>query len=218
MLAKPELFARLAAGAAAQSTVVTPNRRLAQALGREFDDFQIGRGLTVWAAPVIQPYGAVVGRVYEEASYSGRAGLKPLLTQAQEEHVWRQVVSGSGLLVVDGAAARCREAWSLSHAWRIARGHGNEDARAFKDWSAHYERKTADAIDAARLADYVLEQPIRKPRLLVAYAFDIVPKQTQEFFAALAAQGVEMAECRPEKRVAATARAAYRSAKEELEA
>ena len=65
---------------------------------------------------------------------------------AQEEHVWRQVVAGSGLLVVDGAAARCREAWSLSHAWRIARGHGNEDARAFKDWSAHYERKTADAI------------------------------------------------------------------------
>src|SRR3954469_8823139 len=218
MLAKPELFARLAAGAAAQSTVVTPNRRLAQALAREFDDFQIARGLKVWEAPDILPFSAFVGRLYEEASYSGRAELKPLLTQAQEEQVWRQVVAGSGLLVIDGAAARCREAWSLSHAWRIVRGQGNEDARAFRDWSAHYERKTADAIDAARLPDYVLEQPFKKPRLLVAYAFDILPPQTRDFFAALAAQGVELAECRPAKKPAGAARTAYRSAKEELEA
>src|SRR5438552_2434659 len=46
-----ELFQRLAEGHAARITVVTPNRRLAQALTAEFDAFQIGKGLTVWEAP-----------------------------------------------------------------------------------------------------------------------------------------------------------------------
>ena len=68
MLAKPELFARLAAGAAAQSTVVTPNRRLAQALAREFDAFQMQKGLKVWEAPDILPFSAFAARLYEEAT------------------------------------------------------------------------------------------------------------------------------------------------------
>ena len=120
MLPKQELFARLGAGA----TVLTPNRRLAQALLREFDDFQIARGLRVWQAPDILPFGAFAGRLYEEALYSGAAQLQPLLAPAQEEQLWRQIVAGAGLLAVDAAAAQCRDAWNLANAWRIRPGEG----------------------------------------------------------------------------------------------
>src|SRR6185369_15328489 len=114
MLPKPDLFARLAAGA----TVLTPNRRLAQALMREFDEHQIGRGLAVWEAPEILPFGAFVERLYNDAFYSaGGAAMPPLLTAAQEERIWRQIVEKAGLLATDETASGCREAWRLMHLW-----------------------------------------------------------------------------------------------------
>ena len=219
MLPKPALFARLGAGV----TVVTPNRRLAQALEREFDDFQVAKGLRAWEAPEILPFGAFLARLYDEAFYAGRGALKPLLTLAQEEQVWRQVIAGSGLLVLDGAAARCREAWALSHAWRVriaaGKNAGNEDARAFQEWAAQYERRTAGEIDAARLPDHFLgEKALALPKAIVAYAFDIVPPQTREFLEALARRGVEVLACRPEAKAGRALRASYRTAKEELAA
>ena len=215
MLPGQDLFARLAAGA----TVLTPNRRLAQALLREFDDFQVAQGLRVWQAPDILPFGAFAGRLYEDALYSGAADLKPLLAPAQEEQLWRQVVAGAGLLAVDAAAAQCRDAWILANAWRIRPGEGSEDTRAFRDWVAEYLKKTADAVDAARLPDYLLDlKPLELPRSLVAYAFDILPPQTREFLERVAQRGVEVVHARPEPRAARAARSAFRSAREELEA
>jgi probable DNA repair protein len=213
MLPHSELFARLGEGV----TVVTPNRRLAQALEREFDDYQIAKGLKVWDAPDILPFGAFLARLYDEAFYAGGA-LKPLLGPAQAEQLWRQVVAASGLLVPDGAAAMCADAWALSHAWRVRPGGGNEDTRAFQEWAAAYERKTSAEIDAARLPDYLLGIEFPKPRTLVAYAFDIVQPQTREFLEALAARGVEVLHCRPEPRPARASRVTHRTAKDELEA
>src|SRR5512138_1777971 len=111
MLSKAELFARLAEGHAARITVVTPNKRLSQALMLEFDAFQIGKGLSVWEAPDILPFGAFVQRLYEDGLYSDlSAELPMLLTPAQEEEIWRQVVT------VESAAADCRQAWNLANA------------------------------------------------------------------------------------------------------
>ena len=62
-LSKADLFARLAEGHAAGVTVVTPNKRLSQALMGEFDDFQIAKDLKVWEAPDILPFGAFVERL-----------------------------------------------------------------------------------------------------------------------------------------------------------
>jgi len=68
ILKKGELFERLAQGQAARLTVLTPNKRLSQALMLEFDAFQIGKALSVWETPDILPFGAFVQRLYEEAS------------------------------------------------------------------------------------------------------------------------------------------------------
>src|SRR5262249_9772219 len=86
MLSKADLFARLAAGHAARITVVTPNKRLSQELQKDFDSYQIGKGLSVWEAPDILPFGAFVQRLYEDGLYSDlSAELPMLLTPAQEE-------------------------------------------------------------------------------------------------------------------------------------
>ncbi|TMH39024.1 MAG: hypothetical protein E6H56_13410, partial [Betaproteobacteria bacterium] len=66
ILKKSELFERLAQGRAAGVTIVTPNKRLSQALMLEFDAFQSGKALSVWEAPDILPFGAFVQRLYED--------------------------------------------------------------------------------------------------------------------------------------------------------
>src|SRR5918998_2847136 len=118
MLTKAALFQRLAEGHAARITVVTPNRRLAQALMAEFDAVQIAKDLTVWEAPDILPFGAFVERVWEDALYSDLGEKLPLLlTPAQEQHLWEEILKDSPFLLKEGAARQCREAWRLLHQW-----------------------------------------------------------------------------------------------------
>src|SRR5882672_7981023 len=215
---KRALFERLAQGRAAGVTVVTPNKRLSQALMLEFDAFQIGKALPVWEAPDILPFAAFVQRLYEDGLYAGlSAELPMLLTPAQEEEVWKQVLGGSGLLSVEGAAAECREAWNLANLWRIRPGAGNEDTEAFARWLAHYQKKTENDLDTPRLPDALQRflPELKRPALVVAYAFDILPPQTKQFLDAL---GTEIAFCRPDPRSGSVSRAAFDSAKHEIEA
>ena len=150
-LKKSALFERLALGRAAGVTVVTPNQRLSQALMPEFDAFQIGKALSVWEAPDILPFGAFVQRLYEDGLYADLSGELPmLLTPAQEEELWKQVVGGSGLLAVEGAAAKCRDAWNLANLWRIRPGAGNQDTEAFARWLTLYKKKTEEDLEAGR--------------------------------------------------------------------
>lgn len=232
-LRKTELLARLAAGHAARVSVVTPNRRLAQELSREFDAIQMAQGLKVWEAADILPFSAFVERLYEDALYSDlEAKLPLLLTAAQQQALWEFAIRaskwGEALLAVPQAAGNCLRAWELAHAWRIAGAlgsfPGNDDAKAFAEWSRDYARRCEREgnTDAARLADVVApllkEAALRKPKLLVAYAFDVVTPQEQEFFDACAKHGIEVMSCAPEGRVGEAHRRIFPSAREELDA
>src|ERR1700704_2744870 len=154
VLKKSALFGRLALGRAAGVPAVPPNQRLSRALMLEFDSVQIGKGLSVWEAPDILPFGAFVQRLYEDGLYADLlAELPMLLTPVQEEELWKQVVGGSGLLAVEGAAAKCRDAWNLANLWRIRPGAGNQDTEAFARWLTHYKKKTENDLDTQRLPD-----------------------------------------------------------------
>src|SRR3954464_14553647 len=154
-LSQPELFSRLAEGHAARITVVTPNRRLSQSLVADFDAYQAARGLNAWEAPDILPLDAFGPRLWEAAFYSER-DVPLLLTAAQEQAIWEELLAGSELLSIPQTAAQCREAWRLAHAWRIPGGPGGDDAQAFREWARRYEARTRGEIDAARLPDLIL--------------------------------------------------------------
>src|SRR3989441_133584 len=210
-----DLFQRLAEAHAARIPVVTPNRRFAQALTAEFDAFQIGKGLSVWEAPDILPFGAFVERLWEDALYSELGDKLPLLlTPAQEQLLWERILEGNDLLILPEAATQCRDAWGLLHQWRVGAGRGNEDHSAFSEWARQYQKETLGDIDAARLPDLVagLLDKLKKPKLLVAYAFDLLPPQTAEFL-----QHFEFVEVKPEAVQGSSFRTSFTSAKEELE-
>jgi ATP-dependent helicase/nuclease subunit B len=229
-LARDDLFARLAVGHAAQITVITPNRRLAQGLSGEFDRQQIASGRTAWDTPDILPYASFVERLYEDALHSElAAGVPLLLTPEQEQGLWQELVhgseSGGALLAVAETAALAREAWELAHAWDLfdrLDALPDADAAAFAGWVRAYAERTERArlTDRARLPEVVartLEHPwVKKPRLLVLYGFDIVTPQQNSLLTALAAGGVELASCRTPRREAKAMRVAAVDARDEM--
>lgn len=228
---KPELLARLAAGHAARLTVLTPNRRLAQELAREFDAGAAAKGLKAWEAADILPFSAFAERLYEDALYSGLGATLPLLlTGTQAQALWEAAIRasrwGEALLAVPQAAADCARAWELAHAWGIAGAlgsfAGSDDAEAFAGWAQDYARRCAreGATDAARLpgvlAPLLAEAALRKPQQLVAYAFDRITPQQQEFLDACAKAGIELRSCSPARRASQAGRRVFPSAREEL--
>ena len=215
------------------STVLTPNRRLALHLKREFDALQFTAGRTAWPTPDILPWTAWLERSYQDALHSGSGGALPMLLSAgQETALWEEAIRSSDLadtlLSPAPAATQCREAWLLVHAWRlyprIRNAESNEDGKAFIDWLERYERACVRGpyCDAARLADVIApllgHASIPKPVALVVYGFDIVTPQQRGCMSALADAGVDVREMWPAKREGQALRAGFTSAREEIQA
>ena len=165
-LSSPKFLYDLAAGLKAGVTVITPNRRLARRLNASSTGPQAARGATVWDSADILPISAFMVRLYEDALYSDQGvHLPTLLTSAQEQVLWENVIShsdeGAALLSVPETARLAREAWQIAHAWRLIprlrNSPLNEDCKAFQDWSRRYEKITGGRrqIDIARLDDLV---------------------------------------------------------------
>jgi ATP-dependent helicase/nuclease subunit B len=229
---KAEFFAHLAEGLKAGVTIVTPNRRLALALKREFDDAQAKRGFTVWESADILPLSAFIERAYEDALYSEYPTAIPmLLTPAQELALWEAVIrdseAGGALLAVAQTAKLARGAWQLAHAWhlmpRLKNFPLNEDGKAFNEWAQRYERATRRErlTESARLPDLVAaswrRSEIRKPTKLICYGFDIVTPQHIELLAKLQTADCRIAFSRSPPRGGATQRAAYTDSREEIQ-
>src|SRR6185312_16451394 len=86
---KAQLFERLGEGHGAATTVVTPNRRLAQSLAREFAARQASRGLAAWETADILPFESWLRRLWDEAIQGEGDGALPLLlSPAQELAAW----------------------------------------------------------------------------------------------------------------------------------
>ena len=219
-ISKSDLFARLAEGHAAGITVVTPNRRLAQVLKSEFDSFQSRKNLPAWEDADILPVGAFAQRLHEDALYAeGGGDLPVLLAPAQERALWESALGDAPLLSVSQTAARCADAWRLAHAWRIAgtleKFPGNDDTQVFAGWAREYSKRCTNQglIDSSVLFDFSYKNKIRKPTLLVAYGFDILPPQTADFL-----RKFELLSCKTEEKKSKSLRASYPSARHELEA
>lgn len=230
-LSREDLFARLAEGHAAGLTVVTPNRRLAQALAAEFDHRQLAAGRSTWDTADILPFGPFVERLYDDALHAELPEPLPrLLTPDEEQALWEEAIrrseAGEALLAPVETAATAVEAWQLVHAWDLAREHldaqFDDDARAFAGWGTAYRERTRrlGATDRARLptliADALRHDRVKRPRLVVAYGFDLLTPQQHRTLQTLAARGVTVARCGPRPRAAEPVRVAALDAADEM--
>ena len=230
-IGREALFSRLATGHAGRITVVTPNRRLAQALARDVDRDRALAALHSWESADVLSWDAFVERLWDEALHAPEGPEQALLlAPAEEQALWESIVGDSrqakDLLSPASPAATCREAWRLVHGWRLAEiaqgADANEDAKAFGDWSARYERLTRERrfIESARLPD-ILSPRIRRgasglPATLVLYAFDLLTPQMREFAGTLEGAGVEVLSCGPPRHAAKALRVPAASPRDEV--
>ena len=225
---RPEIAQRIEAGC----VVVTPNRRLAAHLKREYDSRQVSAGKSAWTTADILPFTGFVERAYRDALYSGEAATLPvLLAPAQEQTLWESVIresdAGDALLAIPETAAVAREAWQLAHAWRLTARIGgfalNDDGKAFRHWAQRYEAATRRALqtDGARLADDTVPllacAVIGKPQTLIHFGFDVLMPQQVALFEALAATGCEVTGAGPEPVGGERLRLACMDSREEIE-
>ncbi|HUH94482.1 MAG TPA: PD-(D/E)XK nuclease family protein [Casimicrobiaceae bacterium] len=163
----PALLAALGAGA----MVVTPNRRLARFLHRQFDVAQRRRGVTVWPTPTILPYPQWLEWLWQEALAADAVDAALLLTPLQSTVQWRQIVDADAdrVPLFDGraAAALAAEAWSLVHQWGVGGeswrswrvdGGDPDDPAVFARWAEAYATRlrAAGARDLALLPDALI--------------------------------------------------------------
>ncbi len=191
-LSREKLFKRLSAGTAV-TTVITANRRSAQALTDRFNHYQQSRQHTVWQAPDILPFAAFLERIYTNVLYSGANSELPLLLTAVQAHMlWERVIqsdkTGSVLLNITHTARLVFEAWELLHTWRLSddfmRYPLDEDSITFRDWAEAYQKQIDEnnLIDPARLGELIrtlcAQDVVRGPDALCCYGFDhFTPQQ-----------------------------------------
>ncbi|MBC8024241.1 MAG: PD-(D/E)XK nuclease family protein, partial [Burkholderiales bacterium] len=231
-LDKGALFAQLGGGLASRLTVATPNRRLAQSLGAEFDRTRELEGLAAWESADILPMGSLVERMWEDALYSELAPDMPvLLGEVQEQALWQHAVAAhrpeARLFSTEAAAVQSAQAWQLAHAWRVelqATPYWNDDARAFLEWAAHYRKVTREGghTDRARLPDVVVPHvghaALRRPQTLVLYGFDLLTPQVRDFLQALTTAGTAIVVTDPAPHEAKVSRVGLPDAKSEIHA
>ncbi len=200
------LQARLLAEASASITVLTPNLRLARELQRSLDQAAYQAGHRVWAAPDVLPFNRWLERLYEAALYSGTISLPRLLTPAQAQLLWEEVIRAwdgdSALLSISETAAQASAAWTTAHAWQlwpqITLDTCNDDGRAFRAWANAYRQNCArsDWMDQAQLVDRVRAlfetKQLRCADALVLYGFDIVTPQQRALLMTLQSLGIQV--------------------------
>lgn len=211
----------LAQAIEAGSVVLTPNRRLAAYLKREFDSAQLVSGKTVWPSADCLPLNAFFGRVYAELKRCSAGAM--LLAPQQEAALWDEVLGasalGSALLNPSAAARAAREAWELEHAHRIPLAAYcstlDEDGQAYMAWAARFGGIVREKgwLDAARLPDAIIdalgEGAEIDAQALVLYGFDPLAPQARAVVQALGQRGWKIAELAPGPRAANVQRTAY---------
>lgn len=206
-LSRQEVFARLIREPAGQVCVITPNRRLAQALLQEAGARQLERGLALWDTPDIISLSGFIERAADLVRHAGSIAMPLVLAPEQSRALWEQLLrdsdAGSSLLAVADTARLAHEAWQLMLSWRLRPGlrdaMPNEDTAAFLDWAPRYERalRRGGYLDGIELSDHILPhitgRGIVLPRQVIAFGFDSFTPQQAEFLAGLDAAGCAVA-------------------------
>jgi probable DNA repair protein len=221
---RPDLAQRIAGGC----VVVTPNRRLAAWIAREYDRAQAASGRKVWPSADCLPLAQFWERTHAELARCSPGAA--LLTGEQEQALWERIVAespqGRELLHPEAAARDARLAWGIQQAYRIELESGRaglgEEARAYLAWTDRFREacRAHGWLDAARLPDAValaLEAGApAQPRALVLYGFDAHPPQHRAAFEALARCGWRIEELAPEPRAGSVERCGYDDRESEL--
>ena len=195
----PECWEALDNGA----TLVTANARLARDLRRAYDVRQLESGRRSWTAADILDWSGWVRRTWNRAAQYANAEPVVILSQAQEELLWEQIIERNtrprDLLNVPATAAAAANTFRLASAWRVELSEpdcvGFEDASAFVTWLREFEEALesrgwrSESQLPAEVAKLTAARKTAIPTALFHAGFDELTPSQRRCFSALTEAG-----------------------------
>lgn len=190
----------------ADTTLLTPNRRLAATLHTLFQQKQLDDNLKAWETPDILPITNWFQRLFNDYTHYYAATAPLLLTPFQESNVWERIITESPqtslLLHVSKMIEKVQAAWMLGKQWQInfedELFNLIDDCAAFKNWANQFndECKTKNWLSQAALPEFIIENILPKKNIstkqFILLGFNELPPLWQQLFSSLATQNIKI--------------------------
>ncbi len=167
------------------TTLLTPNRRLAAAFHNQYNLFQQTQNKSCWLSLDILPLSSWIKRLWDEISAKTIASHPILLTDNQETLQWETLLRASpesdSLLQVTATAKLAMSAWELLKLWQVDLDHPvlsyTTDGQVFQQWAKQFQQRGQknNWIDRNSLFDIILqylsEKKINLPKQIILVGF-----------------------------------------------
>ncbi len=175
----------------ADTTLLTPNRRLAATLLSEFNQLQMSQGKTSWQTPPILPLPSWLQQLWNEWTAKEITETALLLSPNQKSILWETVIRQSplsdALLQISETAKLAGAAYELLQLWEVHIDDpifsATEDSQAFQEWAKQFKKicRKNNWIDDSQLASIleknVASKKIKSPEKIILAGFtEIVPQ------------------------------------------
>lgn len=192
----------------ANTTVITPNRRLSATLHKQYQAYQIERQQACWPTPTILPAISWIQGVWQNESSEHFTATPLLLNAAQEQYVWESIVlrtkNSDQLLQVSETAEMAKSAWGLLKQWQVDM-HSPiftqaEDYAALHAWATQFQAfcQAGQWIDMASVPDLVTAKikngEITPPAHLILFGFTELSPQLAQLLASCEAAGSKISQ------------------------
>ncbi len=169
-----------------EAILLTPNRRLAAYLRREYDLWQQSNGLHTWPEINIMPIATWLEKIWQD-----HVANKVILNNHQEYLLWHNIITKftnkHELLHSTALIAQAQQAYSLTQQWQIKLANPRftitEDTQAFRSWAYEFTKQleannwlTHNDI-ANELNFYLTKNALPLPKALILVGFDIITPQ-----------------------------------------
>jgi probable DNA repair protein len=186
--------------------LLLPNSGAARELRAAYDARQRGRGLAAWEPASVLAWAQWTSGLYSELVVGG-AETRLVLNAAQEQSLWREIISDDpptdALGSDESLAELAASAFKLAGAWNAtARLHAsatNEDTRTFAKWADEFVKRcvkqsylSAGMLEAA-LTQHVVAGSLEAPRVLRLVGFGNLTPAQVSLLEAMAGRGTTVA-------------------------
>ncbi|EKD55281.1 MAG: hypothetical protein ACD_60C00018G0006 [uncultured bacterium] len=195
------------------TTILTPNRRLAATWLKQFNDREIQQKKLTWPTLDILPIQSWLERLWHEYAAKEITNTFLLLSASQEAVLWEDILKKSpennDLLQLGATAELAKSAFELLKLWNIDINHAaldfGEDSQAFKRWALEFKKicKKNNWLSIASLPAFLhknlIENTINPPKKILLLGFTEIAPAYQKLLSACQERGSEIGEDIPEK-------------------
>jgi ATP-dependent helicase/nuclease subunit B len=180
-----------------QTTVLTPNRRLAATLYKLFNAYQTEQGKKIWFTPDILPAASWIQRQWSDYTAKNFLPAPLLLNSTQERFLWEKTIAESkqseSLLQVAETAELARAAWGLLRQWQVDLQQpvfkSAEDYIAMLQWAEQFQQycMAQNYLDSASLIEALIaaisNKEIKPTHQILLIGFTELSPQWQKLLA-----------------------------------